>query len=251
MSGTRGLARALLVVLAAASLAPAEPASCQSFDPREPQFWAMSGFLLLTAWNMDAHFRRDDPLDRGGIEGSLASAGYRIGGQSFMVPAFLATTAFTHATGWPTDSQRVVRVLLGAAAAGVAVEAVKTTVGRGRPRDVGDPREFQAFSRDNAWLAFPSGHSAAAFAVAAALDEEFDLKGFQYLGYGIAGMVAWSRVYHDAHWASDTVAGAVIGIAAARTTVAWLNRLAADSAPDVRLGVYAGAPLIAVTIPAP
>jgi hypothetical protein len=36
------------------------------------------------------------------------------------------------------------------------------------------------------------------------------------LGYGVAVGTAYSRVEHDAHWLSDTVAGASLGVATAR-----------------------------------
>ena len=36
------------------------------------------------------------------------------------------------------------------------------------------------------------------------------------LGYGIAAGTAYARMDHDAHWLSDTVAGAGLGIATAR-----------------------------------
>jgi membrane-associated phospholipid phosphatase len=36
------------------------------------------------------------------------------------------------------------------------------------------------------------------------------------LGYGLAAGTAYMRLEHDAHWLSDTVAGAGLGIATAR-----------------------------------
>ena len=36
------------------------------------------------------------------------------------------------------------------------------------------------------------------------------------LGYGLAVGTAYARMDHDAHWLSDTVAGAGLGIATAR-----------------------------------
>jgi membrane-associated phospholipid phosphatase len=228
-----------------------EPSAAQFLEPSEPGFWAASGVLLFMAWRLDDNLRRSEPDERNGVPARLAHVGYRLGTADAIVPGFLSAMAVTHVTGWPTDSDRILRAAAGAVAAGLAVAVVKTTVGRGRPRDVGDPGAFQAFSRDNAWLSFPSGHAAAAFAVAGALDQEFDLRGFQYLGYGLATMVAWSRTYHDAHWVSDTVAGGIIGMAASRGAVALLQDLAGASPPDLRLGVLDGAPLISLSLPVP
>jgi membrane-associated phospholipid phosphatase len=39
------------------------------------------------------------------------------------------------------------------------------------------------------------------------------------LGYGVAGATAYARVDHNAHWASDVAAGAVLGFSTARFTL--------------------------------
>jgi membrane-associated phospholipid phosphatase len=39
------------------------------------------------------------------------------------------------------------------------------------------------------------------------------------IGYGLAGATAYARLDHNAHWLSDTVAGAALGIATAQFTI--------------------------------
>jgi hypothetical protein len=39
------------------------------------------------------------------------------------------------------------------------------------------------------------------------------------VGYGIAGATAYVRLDHNAHWASDVVAGAALGLSTARFTM--------------------------------
>ena len=56
---------------------------------------------------------------------------------------------------------------------------------------------------------FPSGHATSAFTAAGLLGDQDRLKP---LYYGIAIVVAWSRVYVKIHHASDVVAGIVVGI---------------------------------------
>jgi undecaprenyl-diphosphatase len=60
---------------------------------------------------------------------------------------------------------------------------------------------------------FPSGHATSAFTAAALLGDQDDLRP---LYYGIALVVAWSRVYVRIHHASDVVAGIVVGIGLGR-----------------------------------
>ena len=43
--------------------------------------------------------------------------------------------------------------------------------------------------------------------------------------YALAGLVAFARVYHNAHWTSDVVAGAMIGTVVGRGVVAVNRRI--------------------------
>ena len=56
---------------------------------------------------------------------------------------------------------------------------------------------------------FPSGHATSAFVAAAVLSED----GNPAIWYGLAALVASSRVYVRMHHASDIIGGAAIGIA--------------------------------------
>jgi membrane-associated phospholipid phosphatase len=185
------------------------------------------------------------------VPAGLASVGYFLGGREFLIPAAFTTVYLAHLTTLPIERSRVVRTVAGVAMAGVAVEVVKTAVGRGRPREVDDPRRFQPFVRENAWMSFPSGHAAAGFAIAAAVDQEFELGRWESMAaYGLAGLIGWSRIYDDAHWTSDTVAGSIIGLATARATVGWLQQRADGRGPSVGLDVAAdGAPLLSFSVP--
>lgn len=226
---------------------PARPVP--SLDATEPGFWIASAALLATAWRLDPELRRADPESGPAALDALARAGHTLGGRPVVGVGLVTTLGLSHATGWPTEPARANRVFAGMVAAGIAVEAIKATVGRGRPRDVGDRYAFQPFTRDNRWLSFPSGHATAGFALAAALDREYDLGAWRWLGYGVAGMIAWSRVYEDAHWTSDTVAGAITGVAAARTVVSLLQGRDGEPTTGLSFGMDGGAPTVLVTFP--
>ena len=64
--------------------------------------------------------------------------------------------------------------------------------------------------------AFPSGHTSATFTTAAVLHRHFGWKA-GVPAYAAAGLVGLTRVRDRAHWVSDTVFGAGLGVAAAWT----------------------------------
>jgi len=101
-----------------------------------------------------------------------------------------------------------------AAFSSAAALVLKTATGRERPYVSGDQSQWQAGGNS-----FPSGHTAAAFAIGTVLAEsgnESHRLLRRVLGYGVGAVTAYARVSHDAHWLSDTVAGAGVGIATAR-----------------------------------
>jgi membrane-associated phospholipid phosphatase len=104
-----------------------------------------------------------------------------------------------------------------APAAALALEtacfvASAALVGRPRPEAVWRPEQPHATS------SFPSGHTAAAFALHGTLADLIDhhgARGARLLGpllrYGVPAAIAFSRVYRGQHHISDTVAGAMLG----------------------------------------
>jgi membrane-associated phospholipid phosphatase len=65
--------------------------------------------------------------------------------------------------------------------------------------------------------AFPSGHTAVAFAAAATLSTYYrDKKWVGISAYTFAVAIAVSRLYENKHWSSDVLAGAALGYAIAR-----------------------------------
>lgn len=91
---------------------------------------------------------------------------------------------------------------------------LKYSLGRKRPHDTIDP---------DSWFAggdsFPSGHASLAFAIGTVFAESGSDR-YRWirrsLGYGAAGATVYWRVRDNAHWASDVVAGAALGISTAQ-----------------------------------
>ena len=101
-----------------------------------------------------------------------------------------------------------------AAFSSVAGFALKEIAGRERPYVSGDPNNWGGGGDS-----FPSLHVTAAFAIGTVFAESGNDR-FRWLrralGYGVAAGTAYERIKHDAHWLSDTVAGAGVGVATAR-----------------------------------
>lgn len=106
---------------------------------------------------------------------------------------------------------------------GAFTHLLKGAVGRQRPyASEGHPARFEPGRgfMDGSHASFPSGHTSASFAMAAVLTSEVARRQPAHrwrslvvgsLAYGSAAMIGLSRVYHDAHWGSDVVAGAGLG----------------------------------------
>lgn len=105
-------------------------------------------------------------------------------------------------------------MLEAAAMTGAAGYALKQLAARERPYTT---RDADAWSEEGD--AFPSLHAGTAFAIGTVLAESGGDRHRwvrRVLGYGLAAGTAYARIDHDAHWLSDTVAGAALGIATAR-----------------------------------
>lgn len=116
---------------------------------------------------------------------------------------------------------RVVEAELGAAA---ATWAGKTLLGRARPWAGEGAGRFVGPSLEGAYHSFPSGHTSAAFALATVLADRYPR--WAPLWYAAAVGVGLSRIYTEAHWPTDVVAGAAVGHLAARAALAgrpWLG----------------------------
>jgi hypothetical protein len=95
----------------------------------------------------------------------------------------------------------------------IVTSAMKHAFGRYRPfqdRGPGSWRPFEGAS------SFPSSHAAQAFSLATVLADEYGAP-VAFASYGMATLVALSRMREDQHWASDVVAGGLIGHFMART----------------------------------
>lgn len=106
-------------------------------------------------------------------------------------------------------------------ATGIITPTIKFITGRARPRENLGIAAFHPFSLSySSNSSFPSGHTTQAFAVASVIANHYDGTWVAYSSYTVAGLVGVARIYHDAHFTSDVVAGALIGTLVGKSVVA-------------------------------
>ena len=127
---------------------------------------------------------------------------------------FVATWGYATLIGDTNGRGEAWAMLEAAGLSGVTALALKYAVGREGPDQTSDPNQW----RKSGGTSFPSFHSTAAFAVGTVLAESGNDEYRwvrRFLGYGLGAATSYERLKHNAHWLSDTVAGAALGIASA------------------------------------
>lgn len=199
-------------------------------------FW-ISGFaagaLLVAAYDDDIAVAARDSALQASSWISAPAAGLRVLG----FPGAVLITGGMYAYGRLADRPDLSESGLHSSQAIVVATALtvatKSVAGRARPSSApDDPNDFEFLRgfRGDAYQSFPSAHTTAAFATAAALTAEAaHHRPEARLATGIilfstATLVGASRLYHDVHWASDVVAGAAIGTLAGWKVVQFAHQ---------------------------
>lgn len=133
---------------------------------------------------------------------------------------WLAIAAGLTALGGRRGRRAALRGVLALAATSASTNLpAKLLTGRQRPDRTVVP-EVRLLARVPASTSFPSGHSASAFAFATAVGLE--LPRLRVPLFGLAGAVAYSRIYTGVHYPGDVLAGAAVGTGIAlATTRSW------------------------------
>ncbi|MEI6315711.1 MAG: phosphatase PAP2 family protein [Syntrophus sp. (in: bacteria)] len=142
-------------------------------------------------------------------------------GQStgYLISFFLLFSFFNFYKHQRRYANRSLYLFVAVAMSGIVADIIKIIVARYRPMMFFEANlyGFDFFRIGHEYNSFPSGHVTTVFSVAAALSLFFPK--YRALSLAYALVVSASRVIIDAHYVSDIIAGAYIGV----TTVLFLN----------------------------
>ncbi|MCP9471858.1 MAG: phosphatase PAP2 family protein [Nitrospira sp.] len=151
-----------------------------------------------------------------------SNAGDWIGEGTHLVVFSLVLTA----AGWLWSKEKIkkagVETLLAHGLTALIVNGLKHLIGRPRPKFTHSGDWSLAPSMTSGFDSFPSGHSAAGFAVATVLAKRFPATGPVVIG--IACFVMLSRVLRGSHFPTDVIGGTVIGVVSGSIAAAPLKQ---------------------------
>lgn len=217
--------------------------------------WLTGGFAVATAvvWPMDESLARRSQLPGNQNNATLKNTATAF--RNLADPGTVIISVGLWGAGRLTHDRTMAEIGLysseAIAASGVVGWVIKSVAGRARPRvNINRPRDFKlgrGFGASGDYQSFPSGHTLAAFSLAAAVTAEsgkFWPREQVLIGvvtYGGATLSGLSRMYNNAHWASDVVLGAGIGTLSGVMAVRW-NELHPDNWFDRTLLHLSAAP---------
>ncbi|MBI3355606.1 MAG: phosphatase PAP2 family protein [Nitrospirae bacterium] len=159
-----------------------------------------------------------------------------------------AVSVLLLAIGWscarPNFKLAGIDTLLAHGLAAVLSNGLKHLLGRPRPKFVHSGEWQFTPSFASGLDSFPSGHTTASFAIAAALAKRFPA--FAPLCFGIAAFVGISRVIRGSHFPTDVLGGAVLGIVSGSVAAAPLRAWRESIQQGLRHAALGGTAVLAL-----
>lgn len=140
--------------------------------------------------------------------------------------AIIPIVAGAYFMGAVMEDGKLKQVGLFAVTTGLATQLVtevfKNSFQRVRPNGTDSPYDFGHPGNNS----FFSGHTSGAFSLATVIAETYkDNPVIPFLAYGVATLTAYARMHDQKHWASDVLAGAVVGHLVTKTMMrTWKNK---------------------------
>jgi len=141
----------------------------------------------------------------------------------YLVGFLLSFVFFRYGVRNPYWANRSLFFLATIAVSGIAVNVIKVFIGRYRPRELFDQGlyGFDFFHYGYAMTSFPSGHTTTVFALAAAIAYLWPKWTFPVSIWAM--LVGISRIALNAHYPSDVIAGAAVGVVSTLVLISYWN----------------------------
>ena len=166
---------------------------------------------VISACFFDNSIRNYSQSHQNNITGKIAKIDHYFGNYRYTMPIPLLIYA-GGLLGKNSDLQHTgLKMSQAIIFTGTITLIIKELTGRSRPYLNESNHHFEPFSFNEDRRSFFSGHSSTTFALSTVLAAEIDNLAWKIFWFGAAGTVAGARIYHDKHWFSDTVAGALVG----------------------------------------
>jgi len=177
---------------------------------------ASLGTLFLADESIDSFARKQRSHFTDRVSGATTWIG---GGVGFRIPFVLLAGGLAFADANTRDMGR--ETLEACLFSEYVTKGLKKAIGRERPFESNGETTFKPFSAHDS---FPSAHTTQAFAIASVVAMRSEGWVVPTLAYTAAAVVAFDRVNDRAHFASDVLAGALVGTVTGRFLVARHSR---------------------------
>lgn len=168
-------------------------------------FMKLGGVAAVTLglYTVDDNIRKEFQSHKDAIPDILLEYGFYAGKPQNNY----SITGAVYLTGLFTRNEKLRRtgVLLisSATATGFLQQLTKSATGRARPGTNFGKNHFRPFGGSASYRSFPSGHSVLTFTNAHVIAKQFDSWWVKAPVYAVGLVPGLSRIYDDAHWASD------------------------------------------------
>jgi membrane-associated phospholipid phosphatase len=228
----------LLLCIAPVGAVHAQQAAGDSVPPPAFSMVETKRFLGVLALGGIAYVfdeKARDAVQRPGVQTSGVAHDAELIGEAWGEPIALGLAFGMWGGGLaakrPTIAASGLRAVEAIAVSGTVTQLLKWGAGRARPPVSTNGRNDWQLSRGarerGDYESFPSGHTTAAFAFAAAVTGEVARRApehARWVGistYGAATLTAYARLHADRHWLSDATVGAGIGTVTAMAITRW------------------------------
>ncbi|HEY2394349.1 MAG TPA: phosphatase PAP2 family protein [Rudaea sp.] len=171
-------------------------------------FGLIGGGLILTGAFLDKPIRDAAQRNRTSSSDNFFKDVERFGTKQYGLPVLAGFYLYGQFADDYNAKTTALDGLSASVISSVLASTIKGIVGRARPNTGLGPHHFNPGGGD---YSFPSGHATGAFAFASVISAHYDDVWVDTTAYTIASLVGVARIHLDAHWASDVIAGGLIG----------------------------------------